>query len=270
LVVLALIGIVIYFVHTYLQDKAASDALINSTISQLGTEKSDRLSNVKYVVDQVNTVNEQISMAFATSNAAFLKSVNDENTVIAANRALQTTQNAQFSSNIDSQSALSSNMVVFDQLLISGLYDTHTGFGHYITFNDKNQNGYSLFDLPSSPNSPSAINLMQNVNAMMGLTASNLSPANSVQFCYGPGQTNCSQFPNKDGDTVLMAAPTSASGFGSGRTNNIILASPTMAYGGISICDTVGKNCANISVNTSGSVLVNGAPIAPVASAPKP
>ena len=46
------------------------------------TEEANRLSNIKYVVDQVNTVNSDISTQFSSSNSAIFKSLSDENTEI--------------------------------------------------------------------------------------------------------------------------------------------------------------------------------------------
>lgn len=66
----ALAGVVIYFIQDYLKYKDTSSKDLNDVSDKVETEKSDRLSNVKYVVDQVNTVNTDIYNSFSSSNAA--------------------------------------------------------------------------------------------------------------------------------------------------------------------------------------------------------
>jgi hypothetical protein len=83
----------------------------------------------------------------------------------------------------------------------------------------------SLFDLPGTAGNVD-INLIQHVNAMAGLTGSNLTPAgNSVKFCYGPDTTNCIQFPDKAGNTYMTAPP----------KGNIVLNSATTTNGTFSV-----------------------------------
>lgn len=60
LVLLALIGVLSYLIWDYMRFKDDIKGDISDTTNSLTNEKSERLSNIKYVVDQVNTVNTDI------------------------------------------------------------------------------------------------------------------------------------------------------------------------------------------------------------------
>ena len=126
IVTLALVGIISYCVYVYLQDKENITAKINSTNINLNkkikNEQSNRLSNVKYVVDQVNRVNSDISTQFSSSNATIFKSLSTQGTAISSNLDIQ---NKQYSGLNTSIQGLQSN-VTNDNNNINKIV---TGFG---------------------------------------------------------------------------------------------------------------------------------------------
>ena len=247
IIILIICGVIGYFVYMYIQDKNAIEAQINSTSTQLqnklNNEQSNRLSNIKYVVDQVNSVNRDISTKFSASNTQFLNSINEGQKQITANLSLQQKQHTQMSNQV---TGLQSNTNTNNISMLNA------GFGNYITLgNPSGTNSYNLLNLPGSP--PPNMNIMKQVNLLMGLTAHNLSPAggSNINFCYGPGNTHCTSFPNSDGDTVISAAPTSEDknntySFTQGRTNKIVLNGPTNINGETNI-----KGDTNIDGETS-------------------
>ena len=60
LALLALIGVLVYIVRDYYVHKETNAADFGKTTSDIAAERTDRLGNLKYVVDQVNTVNDDI------------------------------------------------------------------------------------------------------------------------------------------------------------------------------------------------------------------
>ena len=255
LVILGLFGIMIYFVYTYSQDKDSIESQISAAIStstkKINNEKSDRLSNIKYVVDQVNSVNSDISTQFTSSNVSFQKSIKEEQAKIIANLALQNTNDKTLFGNY---SNVESNV----NLNTQDISHMNAGFGNYITFgNPAGTNSYNLLNLPSSP--PANMNLMKQVNLVMGLTAQNLNSGigSNISFCYGPGATNCTSFPDSDGNTVI-AAPLPNSSKAPGFSGIIKLDASTTINGPLKICNKDKKDvCASITVDTSGNVLIS-------------
>jgi hypothetical protein len=191
---LTLIGALGYFLYTYIQDRNNMESQISATTAQVSAEQSNRLSNIKYVVDQLNGVTGDISNTITNSNVAFQSSLNATTQSIATSNALFNAQFSQFGSNLTSMQ--SSNL------------DYQSSNSAYLA-NSKNfinigTAKMSLFDIPGAGVTPN-INLMQNVIALSGLTGSNLTPANSFQFCYGPDMTNCIQFPDQNSNTFITA-----------------------------------------------------------------
>ena len=274
LIVLGLIGLISYFVYVYIQDKNEIDSHLSNTYLQLQEEETNRVSNIKYVVDQVNTVNSDIAKQFATSNSMFQSSINSKQAQITANLGQQQVQYTNLS-NVTTGLNTSTNRNT------SNIDSIVTGFGKYMNFgNPFGNNSYNLLNLPSSP--PANLNLMAQVNLLMGLTAQNLSPVggSNINFCYGPGNKNCSSFPNSDGDTVISAAPKNTSGFTKDRTNEIVLQGDTKVNGTlnantIKLCNNkTPQVCKTLTVNDSGNLVVDNIAFsmvpasAPVASAP--
>lgn len=64
LVLLVLIGIVAYYIYDYYNQKAKVDSEIKSTNKRVDVEKSERLGNVKSIVDQVNVAHDSMNDEF--------------------------------------------------------------------------------------------------------------------------------------------------------------------------------------------------------------
>lgn len=166
LAILALVGVVVFFVMDYLKNKDGVDKKFNEVKGKVETEKSDRLSNLKFVVDQVNSVNQDIFTTLATSNTA-----------------LQTKTDALTVSN-------------------TGMAG---GLGSFLSFTGgSNAGAITLQNLPGVGNVD--VKLMQHTTATMGMTANNLSahPAQFCATT-GLANDRCIQFPNADGDTYLTS-----------------------------------------------------------------
>ena len=260
LVILGLIGVIIYFVYVYTEDKNTIDMQLSATSQQINDEQVNRLSNIKYVVDQVNSVNSDIAKQFASSNAVMLKSIGNEQRKINTNIALQ--QN-NYKTLTNSIGRIQSN-IIGNSSNIDKINYMVAGFGNYITYGQPSgTNSYNLMNLPSSP--PANMNLMTQVNLLMGMTARNLSPSGSsnINFCYGPDSRTCTSFPNAAGDTVISAARTDEDGFQKGRINSIRLNGPTVTNNltvqSIRICDNVDDalSCATLSADNNGNLIVN-------------
>jgi len=55
------IAVIIYYVYDYLKYKKQLDVNISTTQAEINAEKKERVTNLKYVVEQVNNINKQIS-----------------------------------------------------------------------------------------------------------------------------------------------------------------------------------------------------------------
>jgi hypothetical protein len=205
--VLALVGIIIYFVYTYMKDKDEIDSRITKTSSMVDAEKSDRLSNVKYVVDEVNKVNADILKTMTTSNMIF-------NTNLGAN---------------------SKN--------ISKINDELSGFGKIIQFSS-NSTVLKLGDLPGVTGGGVNMTLLGQVMSSMGLTGKDLVN-HPVILCGGTDTSkNCLKFPDENGNTYLtslsdgkkitLASDTNV--LGAFTTSNLV-----------NICSPTGTNCSTFN-----------------------
>lgn len=184
LMVSALLGIVVYFAYTYITDRDTVNTKLSKVDTTLANETSNRLGNVKYVVDQLNTSLGDIAGVINSSNTKYLDSVS----------LLQGSNTA--------------------------LYSRHSNVSEYINIGSR-ASPLSLFDLPGKGNVD--INLLQNVNAVMnmtisggltanaGINANNLKaplttyPSSNATFCFGPDNKNCIQFPDKSGNTYITS-----------------------------------------------------------------
>lgn len=162
LVILALSAVVFYFVYDYIDYKNKISDEINTANTAITAEGKERLGNLAYVVNQVNTVNDDI-YGTLTSNIVYTNS------------------------NVGIQSKRTDSLINSFSSLMS-----------FSTLGSSSSN-ISLFDLPGSPASVN-VNLLKHVTATMGLTANNLTPANSAQFCSSSG---CISFPDASGNTFL-------------------------------------------------------------------
>lgn len=228
LCLLALVGVVIYFIIDYLKEKReVEDALARSQAEAaaarggLDVEKLDRMANVKYIVDQVNSVNRDIYSA-VTSNTS------NTNTV-------QRTQSAMLS-----------------------------GLGSFLSFSSNTSLGaptgastVPLLNLPGSGNVD--VNLMRRVNATMGLTASDLSSSKSVKFCASSDPTRCIQIPDANGNLYLTTMT-------SNQNSTIVMDAPNVrATGSIGAniynfgsTGTSGTNSGSITTQADGTISIAG------------
>lgn len=176
LCVIGLAGVLVYFVLDYKKYKEEVDKMFGETEKKVTVEKVDRMANVKYVVDQVNNVNNDIYTQ-VTSN---VNTVTD----------VKATQDRLLSS-FGSVLSFSSNTAVPNSSPVSSQV--------------------SLLNLPGSGNID--MNLMSRVNATMGLTAKDLSGDKKVKFCSRENPSRCIQIPNSQGDlylTSMRSSPDSA------------------------------------------------------------
>jgi hypothetical protein len=168
LALLALIGVVVFFVYDYLKHKDSNAKDFTDTSTRIDTEKKDRLSNLKFVVDQVNDVNNDIYDTMM--------------------------------SNVGRLETSHSNLSGIQSGMLAGL-------GSFLQFSSNSIDGSShtlnLLDLPGTIN-PN-VELMQHVTAMMGLTVKDLDGAtgNTVKFCSKADPTRCVQIPDDKGDVIL-------------------------------------------------------------------
>jgi hypothetical protein len=149
--------------------KTQTATIITNTNNSVTQESQDRLGNLSYVVNQVNTVNDDIYNTI-TSNIVYTNS------------------------NVSVQQQNQQN-------LISGLNNAFT----FTTGGTSGTTGtqISLLNLPGSatPN----MNLLKHINATMGITANNLSQTNPSIFCSGTDGNNCIRFPDSNGNTYLTS-----------------------------------------------------------------
>lgn len=166
LAVIALVVVVVFFISDYLKHKDENTTDFKKANSRIDTEKSDRLSNLKFVVDQVNDVNTDIYQTM-TSNVNMMGSNVD---------VVSTTQDKMVKG-LDKFLQFSSNVSIATSPTVS------------------------LIDLPGT--SQPDIKLIQHVNSVMGLTVSDLQKGKvTAEFC-NKDNTRCIRFPDANGDTLL-------------------------------------------------------------------
>ena len=239
--VLALVGIVIFFVYTYITNKDATDKRITDTEGLVKNEQTNRLSNIKYVVDEVNTVNQSIYNTFSSSNLVMQKTLTSNSNAIV---------------NLDNE---------------------FTGFNSILSFSSNNK-VLKLTDLPGVPNGGVSTSALTKFVATMGLTGQNVSNY-PVTFCGGEGtSTNCIKFPDSDGNTyftnvtkdgkIIMDAPTivkgtintqSANIYGQLYSSNVVSFCPTGVLAGGATCTTFDpKEGTTISAPSDKKITLNG------------
>jgi hypothetical protein len=193
LLILGIAGVLTYIIldyNTYKTDtstrfagaKAADDANKHS----ISTESTTRLSNVKYVVDQVNSVNDQI----------YTKTQNDVAAVTATTDKLGKTSD-------DTTMVLSMMLTGMDNFLKFGeTPSSSTNQGLYM--------GYTMD--PTVHNAD--LRLMQHTTAIGGLSVPDLTADSSksnmkVRFCGAPAGLGaspaCIELPNAEGDTYFTS-----------------------------------------------------------------
>lgn len=167
---MALAGVVVFFIYDYYKHKDNNDKDFKAANTKVDVEKSDRLSNLKFVVDQVNDVNADIYNTMS-SNVLGLQS--------------NITAMAETTSNVDAGVA-------------SFLQFTNNRFS-------ANPAQLKITELPGAVDPD--IQLIQHVSALMGITASDLNATNAAKFC-NQDKSRCIQFPDTNGDTYLTSLNT--------------------------------------------------------------
>lgn len=178
IIILIILGVGGFFIYDYskykkdLDDKlVATEKSIVANQGAITTESKARLSNMKYVVDQINDTNLDIYNTFTSNvedNKALTNALSDKQTKILAG--------------IDS-------------------------FLRFSTAPASPNVTAGKLDLLSLPGAPTAnIDLIKHVTALNGMTFKELSSANNVKLCGISAEgvaPKCIELPNKDGNTVL-------------------------------------------------------------------
>lgn len=174
IVLLALSGVLIFLVWDYMKYKDDTNTNFTNTNQSISNEKTDRLSNMKYMVDQVNTVNTDIYNTF-TSNQQIVNS-NVSNLTTRQDKTIAGIgQFLRFSSNV--------SITPSSGTMASG--------------------NVSILDLPGfvAPD----VQLIQHVTAVNGLTIRDISNSSNrnVMFCSATDSSRCIKFPDTDGNTYF-------------------------------------------------------------------
>jgi hypothetical protein len=175
ILVLLILGAGGYFAYDYLQYKKTIDDQLGTTQKNLqanqnalAEEQKKRLSNLKYVVDQINTTNTDIYNTF-TSN------VSDTRTA---------------TTSLDTRQA---------QIL--------AGLGSLMKFSTTSGATTSNLDILALPGAPTAnMELLRRVSTINGMNFNELRQDTTVKFCgqaLNGASARCIQLPRNDGKTVL-------------------------------------------------------------------
>lgn len=205
LAILSLIGVSIYFYMDFDKHKLDNQANFKKAQTELSKEKSDRLSNLSFVIDQVNAVNKDIKKTYDAANAAQDKKLNTYGTDI---------------KNINtSLTGMGNSMAMFDASLkgvntkVNGI---ETGFGSLLDI--KNGSKKVLLSGLSGVASPN-IDLIKNISVLGGMTIKDVQATKQFKICGGVPE-RCVAFPDAQGNTYLTGFGTNAS---------LILDAPTEA-----------------------------------------
>ena len=161
LIVLA--SIIIYFIKDYVEYKSQINTQFSVTESKVNAEKLDRLANLRYVVDQVNTVNDDIASTLD-------KETTNQNTLA--------------------------------QELDNSQKNYLNGLNSAFKFKDNSGNQISLTDLPGSvrPNTEVLTNIIATMGLTAKDLE---PTGNKVKLCSKKDPSKCIQFPDNNGNTYL-------------------------------------------------------------------
>lgn len=175
--------------------------------TDLSKEKSDRLSNLSFVIDQVNAVNKDIKSTYDNANAA------------------QDKQLTQYGSNISimntSLTGMGNSMAMFNASLRginNRIHGIETGFGTLLEVKDGNMTSFPPLLSLSRIQNPD-INLIKNVSVLSGMTIKDVQATKQFKICGGTPE-RCVSFPDAQGNTYLT---------GFGANASLILDAPTEA-----------------------------------------
>lgn len=226
IVLLVLAGVIIFLIQDYLKYKETTDESLVTNKKGIEDEKTTRLSNLKYVVDSVNTINNDIYRQFTTSS-------NEMQTKFAG---------------------LSNNQQ-------RGL----SAFGSFMEFrsniNVDTPPNLTLFDMPGA--TAPDVRLIKHVTMINGLNIKEIGSnqfIDNVMFC-NKGATRCIKFPDQDGNTVLTSMKLGSrivldSDSDIQGTVNLKSSGPTsLSYG---IIDGVASGTGtNMRISASNNLLLN-------------
>lgn len=169
-VLMALTGVVIFLIRDYFTYKDNTDTALKDNKEKIVEERTTRLGNLKYVVENVNDINNKIYTAYATSSNQMTSNIRD----------------------------LSSNQArIIDGIDAFAKFDSAVG---------NTGNNISLLNLPGAV-APD-VRLIKHVTMMSGLNINQIgSNLNSnVMFCNNDSTTpRCIKIPDSAGNTVLTS-----------------------------------------------------------------
>lgn len=257
--IVALAGALTYLFLSFRDHKAAMEKEVKDAQSAADAAKKaaadesvNRLGNIKFVVDQVNDINEDIYHASMSNNDALRQYVASSNEVL-----------RQYTlSNANSINRLSSS----NEALIRGV-DT------FFRFSTSTAEDRSVFSAASlAPADAPKLKLMKEVSIISGMTARDLKKPSTgstgvptgvmAKFCGATTDTAapCISFPDKDGNTYLTALEAGG---------QIVLDAPVQVKnnlnaGNVSVSNIVIKNgsqTASINLDGQGKLTVTAASV---------
>lgn len=175
-VILTLSAIVTYVVLDMNRQKQELADKLNSTNAALQSEKSDRISNVKYVVDQVNEVNDDI---YKSVNTTLQQDKQKIDALTSAHSDLTTSLNAFMAAS-----------------------PTSTAYASTV-------NSASIPITEHKEVINPDLRFLKRVSVTKGMTVSDVdysnSPINDVKICSKVDPSNCLRIPDAKGNTVLTS-----------------------------------------------------------------
>ena len=162
-IVIIISVIIAYLIKDYLQYKTQVNTQFSVTQSQVNSEQKDRIASLKYVVDQVNTVNDDIS-----------STLNNE-----------TDNQTQFISDLDKSQGNFLN-----------------GLNAAFSFNDNSGTTVPIINLQESVN-PNMQLLNNVTATMGLTAKDLQPNGNTVKLCSKTDPSKCIQFPDRNGNTYL-------------------------------------------------------------------
>jgi len=209
--------IVIYFIYDYLNYKEQISIAFSTTSGEISGETVNRLSNLKYVVEQVNDINNDIYNTITT----------DVNKLESEVNSLNTTQN---------------NII--------------SGVNSVMNFENTNTDITNVAKSGNTPNVDliKQVSLTMGMTAKnlqpMGNGPSGNNSANTVQFCApqnSDGTTKCIKLPDSSGNTYLTTLTPSGS---------IILDAPTNFTNTLYFNNGISSN-GQLSTDANGNLYLN-------------
>jgi len=257
---LGLIGVLVYVLRDYSVHKESNVSDFSKATSDIAGERTDRLGNLKYIVDQVNTVNDDIYATLAKSAADS-----------SSNVTTLTGSQGRLVSGLDSFVRFTSNESVF-----AGAGGAQTLGGQQVPGAGAFGAGapspsFSIMNLPGT--SGASPQLIQHTSFLSGITARDLraGSAATAQFCApsaAGGAPRCIQFPNADGDTYLTPLADGRSILLDGPVlaqRSLTFASSPPGTGGVASGPTLsssGMNGADLNISAPGTS-IGADPFAP-------